>query len=104
MFHNDNWWIYNPPKRHSDPECELANRRASQYTRQKPMEVPGELDSSTVTAGDFNTHPLRLGNQEGDTRFERHEKQDVTDTQNSPQNNRKEHTFPRQVPLEVSPR
>ena len=34
----------------------VPNNRAPKYVRQNLIKLQGEMDTSTITAGDFNTH------------------------------------------------
>ena len=39
----------------------VLNNTASKYVREKLMEMPGEIDESNLTAGDFNISPSEIG-------------------------------------------
>ena len=51
-LHTD--WGVNSPRRYNDINMYVLNNTASKYVREKLMEMPGEIDESNLTVGDFN--------------------------------------------------
>lgn len=44
----------NSPRRCNNINMHVPNNTASKYVREKLMEMPGEIDESNLTGGDFN--------------------------------------------------